>query len=209
MSLDGFSVFGDSVEIIPQLISSPNSESLIINEIKQSFSDDEQLTVWSGFGVPALVPTEIYNPSKNADYLKLQNSESVSNEILIDSIGDYKCLFSIPTSAQSILNLIPNTKVIHHETTLFYNFLREQNCSDAIFIAQNENYFDIMIICKNKLQVINRYPFNNSDDTIYYIMYAMKLYKMQAPSIYLLNFIKTDQKLSDFLKNQNINAITL
>lgn len=209
MSLDGFSVFGDSVDNIPQLISPSNPDSLIINEIKRNFSDDEQLTIWSGFGVPTLIPAEIYNPAKNADYIKLQNAESENNEILVDSIDDYKCLYSIPTNARSVLDLIPNSKEIHHETTLLYNFLQEQNSSDAVLIAQNESFFDIVVISKNKLQVINRFPFNNSDDTIYYVLYVMKLYKMQSPNVYLLNFIKTDQKVYGFLKNQNINAIAL
>jgi len=185
------------------------SGALLSTEAPQFFGNVEQVTVIVAQHIPLLVPTELYDPAKDRDYLALQYDTANLGAAFTDQVGAYQAVYFLTQNEMDTLKLLPFPHQTLAETTLFYRFLCEQGNPSALFVAANAAYTDIVAVQKEEVLLMNRFRPADPEDTLYHVLNVIKQYNLRQPALYLRQFDDGGRKLPQLLKTYNLNLIIL
>lgn len=206
---DGFSFFktspgGLTVKRFPR-----TSDALLSTEAPQFFDAGEKVTVVAAQHIPMLVPTELYQPGKDREYLDLQYDTSRLGATCTDDLGAYQAVYFLTQNEKDTLGRLPFPHETVSETALLYRLLCESNAESAMFVAQNAAFTDLVAVQKGVLLFANRFPLAEPADTLYYICNVIQQFNLHRPQLYLHLFTDENHKLPQLLKTYKLNPVIL
>ncbi len=183
--------------------------ALITVEAERFFTPGDQITVISATDSPLLIPTEIYDEYRVFDYLKLHTDTSLVAKTYTETIGEYTALCYLTQEKKNAIEKLGDSAVLRHESSLFFQFLKDSNCKEAVLVSQNPSFFDLMVVHKGSLQLLNRFMLSNAEDTLYYILNTMKQFKIKSPDIFIVRECRTADKVAELLKSMKITPTVI
>lgn len=206
---DGFSFYKPSGGKTVSRTFDNTTGALLSTEAPRFFDDAAQVTVIAARHIPMLVPTELYDPAKDRDYLALQYDIANLGATFTDPVGTYQAVYFLTKNEVDTLNLLPFPHQTLSETTLFYRFLCAQGNPAALFVAANTEHTDIVAVQKGEILLMNRFRPAEPEDTLYHVLNVIKQCNLRQPALYLRQFGNESRKLPQLLKTYNLNPIIL
>lgn len=206
ISPDGFSFCKMENGKYHSIIFHNDSNALLTVEAANFFSSDDLIDVVLAENVPVLVPEEIFNSQMTIEYLKFQTDTSKIDKTIIDNFDNYIAISFISQDKANSLKKLPNKINIHIESSIFLKFLNDTNIANALFISQNQSYFDLLILQKKQLQLLNRFELDDTNDTIYYILNVIKQYGLKNPDVFIFDIDERGKPISDFLTSKMLST---
>ena len=202
---DGFSFFKVNGKKMESVAFSYSDNTLITNEAPLFFNSSDEVSLISARHIPMLIPEEIYDPTRDTEYLSLQFDTSHLGETCSETVGAYRAVYFLTKNEKDTLGRLPFRFKTVAETSLFYRFLCQQEAIDAIFVGRNPNFTDIMAVHKGEILMTNRFQLMEPADTLYYIYNIVTQFHLQTPSLYIHFFAEEDKKLTALLKTYKLN----
>ena len=206
---DGFSLFKRDGQRLVRKDYPYASDALITTEAPQFFADNDPVTVVSAHHIPMLIPDELYDPEKVKDCLNLQFDTSRLGSTFTDTMGRYKAVYFLTQNELDTLSRLPFPRETVAESTLFYQYLCEQEHDNALFVALNDKFTDVLAVQKKEPVLLNRFHLVEPADTLYYICNVLKQYNLHEPAVFLHFFCAENKKLLQLMKNCPAKTIIL
>lgn len=206
---DGFSFYKREGDRLDTKTFPSSSSALLSTEAPLFFSPDDTITIVVARHIPMLVPTELYDPNKDRDYLALQFDTSHTGSTFADTMGAYKAVYSLTQNEKDTLNRLPFSYGVVAETTLLHRFLCQQELNTALYVALNPDFTDVMAMQKGEPLCVNRFPLTEPADTLYYICDIVKQFNLRDPHIFLHFYTEENKKLLQLLKTYQLNPVIL
>ena len=202
---NGFSFFRIDGKKMESVSFSYAENTLITNEAPRFFRSSDEITVIAARHTPMLIPEEIYDPTRNMEYLTLQFDTSHLGESNSDKNGSYRSVYFLTKNEKDTLGRLPFHFNLVSETTLFYRFLCQQEANESLFVGRNKDFTDIVAVHKGEILLANRFNLVEPTDTLYYIYNIVTQFHLQHPALYLHFFAEEDKKLTALLKSHKLN----
>ncbi|TPN89283.1 DUF3822 family protein [Aquimarina algicola] len=180
----------------------------VLNKIKYTFQHDETLKgdfssieVIYQNDLYTIVPKSLFNENSVKEYLKYNIKILENDFVAYDEIHQHD-IVSVYIPYANINNFFFEnfgSFTYKHSSTILINNLatREKNNNTPIVFANiNQKYFDLIIIKKGKLVLLNTYKYETKEDFLYYVMFATEQLKLN-PEKFTLKFIGDLTKDSD------------
>lgn len=202
---DGFSFFRLNGKKMESVSFSYADNSLITNEAPRFFNSSDEITVIAARNIPMLIPDEMYDPSRDKEYLTLQFDTSHLGESYSDKLGSYRAVYFLTQNEKDTLKRLPFRVQTVAEPTLFYRYLCQQEATDSLYVGRNSNFTDVMAVRKGEILMVNRFQQVEPADTLYYIYNIVTQFHLHNPALYIHNFAEEDRKLASLLKTYKLN----
>lgn len=183
-----------------------DSGALLSVEAAAFFNESDSIDVVLAEDVPMLIPAEIFDTAKTNDYLRLHTDTSKSARTVQENMGGYVALACISSNRSNSLESLPNKLHIHTEASLFHRHLVEGGAENTILASQNKAFFDMMVVSKGELQLLNRFDTGHPDDTIYYMLNAIKVFGMKAPEITVIDIDGAGRQVHDYFASKKLKT---
>jgi len=133
-----------------------------------------QSMAWN-FGVSTLIPNAFSSPMAEKTLRNFVQPLLPSDELFRDDLPAVEAgnVYPLPSSLHEHFK---GVKVVHGTTPFLEGMLRRfQNDEASRVLVNIENrQFTLLVLIDRKLQLFNRYPFQTSEDLIYYLLFAME-----------------------------------
>ena len=135
-----------------------------------------------------LVSSNLFQKENIDQYLKFNNNIIESDTYKFDTLDNNEIvnIFVCNQNDYSILDIY-NSSIMHcHQTSLLINTFIKLNINKEtsnIYININKSTFNIIFIKNNKIQFINTFDFNTSEDLIYYILFCLEQLELNPEKI--------------------------
>ncbi len=148
------------------------------------------------------VPSSLFDKNNKEDYLKFSTKTFNTDQFLDDIIENHGVnIVFIPNL--KIANLLNNTfeKIENkHATSILTKQLLDlsKNSYDLQFYVHvQNNHFEIVVIDKGKLQLLNSFQYRTKEDFIYYVLFTIEQLKLNPETVQLqfLGDINTENEL--------------
>jgi hypothetical protein len=202
---DGFSFFKQNGKKMESVSFSYADNTLITNEAPRFFNSSDEVTVIAARHIPMLIPEEIYDSSRDKEYLELQFDTSHVGKIYSEKNGSYRAVYFLTKNEKDTLGRLPFRFQTTSENSLFYRFLCQQKSNDTLFVSCNPGFTDVVAVRKGEILMTNRFQLVEPADTLYYIYNIVTQFHLQSPSLYIHFFAEDDKKLAALLKSHNLN----
>jgi len=121
-------------------------------------------------------------------YLKFNNNIIESDTYKFDTLDNNEIvnIFVCNQNDYSILDIYSSSIMHCHQTSLLINTFIKLNINKEtsnIYININKSTFNIIFIKNNKIQFINTFDFNTSEDLIYYILFCLEQLELNPEKI--------------------------
>lgn len=191
-----------------------NTENAIISTAAPDFFEFNPdkilpLDVITAIQVPMLIPDEHYDDSKACEYLRLQFDLTRFAQHYSDQLAHYRALFFLEQNENTTLNNMACLPRFVCETALLYQFLSGQNIPEAILLAMNDNFADLVVLHKQEPVLINRLTRVDNMDILYHILNTIKQFGLIRPNLYVHYFYEGNSKLNKLLIQYLPNVIIL
>ena len=206
---DGFSFYKQEGDKLKTRTFPNSSSALLSTEAPLFFSPDDHIIVVAAQHVPMLVPAELYDAGKDRDYLALQFDTTHLGSTFADTVGAYKAVCFLTQNEKDTLDRMPFPYEVVAETTLLYRFLCEHDTNAALFVAQNPDFTDILVVQKDEPLCVNRFPLTEPADTLFYICHIVKQFNLRDPQVFLHFYAEENKKLPQLLKTYKLNPVIL
>lgn len=211
---DGFSLYSISSDNEMRMEAYPNTENaLITNKAPEFFrfepDSPRPLDIVVATHPPMLIPDVLYDDRKAKDYLNLQFDITHLGQHFNDSMDRYRVLYFLTQNEYTTfeaLNCLPRYR---NEASLFYEFLMEQQVSEALFLSVNETFADLMVVGHGTPLLVNRTTHVEPVDILYYTLNSVQQLGLNAPTLYVHYFGKANKKLNELLSKYIKNIILL
>ena len=211
---DGFSLYGLPENGNLKQAYYPSTENALVTNLAPEFfglEDNKQmaLNIIVSTRMPMLIPDIIYDDAKDKDFLRMQFDISQFGQSFNDPLGRYRSLFFLTQNEYSTLrelNCIPTFK---SEVSIFYDFLRQQDSTNTVFLSVNESYADFLVVQNGEPLLVNRTKHVENVDILYYTINCMQQMGLISPTLFIKHFGKSNKKLDDLLSQYLDNIIIL
>jgi Protein of unknown function (DUF3822) len=165
-------------EFIEKLSAIFNSEYLLQKQYYKTH------IFWS-FPESILVPAELMNTDRNLNMLNLVFGDVKQGSIRSDFLYKHNLhnVYRIPQTAIDIISTcLPVSTQTHLFTTIVNRDLPKGNHLFTVFYS---NSLTIMLCREGKLQVVQNFIYNNSDDCVFHLLNVCKGFDVQRDSVIL------------------------
>lgn len=202
VSLNGLSFYTlDTLYDLPSKVTeikfSANSEESIISELQnlELFKSDKNLfdSICLIHENPLFspVPSALFDKENIGDYLKFSTKTLSFDQYSYDEIENHNIHNAyIPFSGvnQVVKNKFIQVETKHITSILIKNLLDiSKNSYDLQFYVHvQQKHFEIIVINKGKLQLINSFAYNTKEDFIYYTLFVAEQLKLNPETFKLI-----------------------
>jgi len=176
---EGFSlsVFDESNSLLSARKVNTALFSLSMDDIISLFNDETKLN-YKNIGIVCesdsytIIPADIFNIENAADFLHFEHKPVENESILFNKIPafDIVNVFSIPTTIHKALNfLFPDSSIEHHLSWFLKEKIKLQN-ENSLYIWTRVNMLDILALKKGKLELINSFNYQTTEDFVYFTL---------------------------------------
>lgn len=141
--------------------------------------------------VYVFVPVALFDPNEAVYYLSFQHKIAKNERIVFNGISawDTVNVFTIPNALlTALMNLVPDANIEHHMSVLLTN---EANASETneLHVHVRSKMVDLILVQSGKLQLLNSFSCQATDDYVYHTMNAIELLNVDSAntSFYLHN----------------------
>jgi hypothetical protein len=189
-----------------------------VEDIKKICSDDDFLMrSYAGVKtiVPSprstLIPSQLYNPSGKDDYFEFNHfthdGETIRANRLIHP--DAFLLYSADNELIDFLSeRFGGTEPAHHLKPLLYQILsgKEASAGSRLHLHVERDFINVIHISEGNLILCNTYPYRNTSDLMYYLLYVAKKAGLHGNStLYVsgttVRFDEIWSGLSEYIRN--------
>jgi len=126
-----------------------------------------------------LVPSSLYEPSKKADYLKLNHRLNDPAEHLFlnyeISVLRSQIVYAFPLILHNFLiGRFPKLNVFHSLSPCLEAFSLQKKQTEQMHLYLHSDRFDFIYFADDKLQLVNSYPYQTVEDFIYYLLFVIE-----------------------------------
>lgn len=135
-----------------------------------------------------LVPDKFFNEKEIHTYLKNLTDITENDTIMADSLKNqtFKNIYSVNKPLlQFVQSMFPNARIYHSATALIegYRKIAELKQGHQVFANVRDGQVQILFFDSQNLIFVNSYPFQTSQDLIYYIMLVYDQFKLSPETI--------------------------
>lgn len=211
---NGFSLYKQGEDGQVSVEHFQNTENVLIGKQASDFFNLEAMPyqpieIVSATHAPMLVPDEIYDDAKAAQYLQLQFDISQFGHHFSDQLGHYRALYFLTQNEYSTVNEINCLPRFVSEATLLYRFLSDQSKSESVLLSVNDTFADVVALHKGEPTLVNRITRMENVDILYYTLNCMQQFMMTDTTLYVHYFYQPNRKLNELLCNYHQNVIIL
>lgn len=138
-----------------------------------------------------IVPESLYESTNKSNYLSLNHKKTEHLEIIsekINCINSYN-IYGVNKAIKNIIKTyFQNATIQHHTSSFLTNVLNQhKNSSEKKIIINSLNQkFQMVILDQNELLFFNTYFYQNPNDFIYNILFAVEQLKLDPEQIRLI-----------------------
>ena len=166
---------------------SPNGFALL--EGKPILSPPEKLVIVD-YMPPLLIPQNLYDKTKNFDYVRLQYATNDSIEIMTEPLEAYCLLFFLPIHDFYMVKNSVEIPIFTHQSTYLYQMAMQElelaETEDFIQLFMAQNYINITLKKGGQLRLINRFNWAANEDICYYLFNILKQFELDSRTCKLL-----------------------
>jgi PHD/YefM family antitoxin component YafN of YafNO toxin-antitoxin module len=167
-------------------------------ELQQDF--DKVLVIHEN-ELSTLVPKELFDKNKLADYLKFNAKILQTDFITFDELKVNKSV-NVYIPYVNVNNYIYEQfgtfTYKHFTTVLIENILQSETKSEdsKMIVNVESNHFEVLVVKNNQLQLFNTFNYTTKEDFIYYILFTAEQLQLN-PETFELTFLGTIKKEDD------------
>lgn len=150
--------------------------------------------------IPVLVPDALYDERKNKDYLRLQYDLTSYGLSFSDTLAQYRAVGFLEQNEKSTFENLGCRTAFHSDAFQLYRFLAAQDTPEAVMLALNGTFADIVAMHRHEPVLVNRLHHTAPTDILYHLLNAIRQFGLSRPDIYVHDFYGPDNKLNGFLK---------
>jgi hypothetical protein len=193
LSLDGFAfcVFDkDLVDVVLlnvfEFENRSQTPEQLLDNVKEVFDTEpilsrkfNSINVSHKNNLSTLVPVELYDKGKHAEYLKYTIKVLESDSISVDDLKENdsnNVYIPFKNINDFLIEKLGGFDYIHASSILISGLLKyyKHNLHKHFFVNVSKNSFDIVYIDNNKVQFHNSFLYYTKEDFLYYILFAME-----------------------------------
>jgi len=135
-----------------------------------------------------LIPEEVYKEEDKEKYINLLFGDAYSGECYsmhLPDLGNY-LVYKTSSELDSLYKELFPGSIYYHSTGFLLNTLSRVSFNykkPLIHAHFSKNYFEMAMFSKGKLLFYNSFEFQTSEEIAYYILYALKQWKVEADEI--------------------------
>lgn len=191
-----------------------NTENVLLGKKASDFfgleaTPYQPIDIVTATHAPMLVPDEIYDDAKAAQYLQLQFDISQFGHHFSDQLSHYRALYFLTQNEYSTINELSCLPRFVNEATLLHRFLSDQAKDDAVLLSVNDTFADLIALHKGEPTLVNRITRMENVDILYYTLNCMQQFLLSDPTLYVLYFYQPNRKLNELLGKYHKNVIIL
>nr|NQU90000.1 DUF3822 family protein [Bacteroidota bacterium] len=136
-----------------------------------------------------LIPQPLFDTEHIDAHLKFNHPVGIEDTISFDRLPtlDAVNVFACPTSLYELINTwFPDSKTHHFASPLIESLLiRNKNREDGyhLYVHVREDFFDIVILNRNRLIFYNMFNYRSHNDFAYYIIYVIEQMKLNPETV--------------------------
>jgi hypothetical protein len=132
-----------------------------------------------------LVPDEFFSTDRLKSILEFNQPIDDLDEIHYNAIAGCgsQLAFAIPTYfAGLITDKFPGADFYSQASPLLVYSLsgKEQTITDSVIVQLNKDFFDIVVLCENRLKLYNTFLYADAADLLYFILYVCRQLKIDT-----------------------------
>ena len=134
------------------------------------------------------IPEEVYKEEDNEKYINLLFGDSYSGKCYsmhLPDLGNH-IVYKTPSDLDSLYSELFPGSIYYHSTGFLLKTLSRISFSykePLVHAHFSKNYFEMAMFSKGKLLFYNSFEFQTSEEIAYYILYALKQWKVEANKI--------------------------
>lgn len=179
------------------LCSFPQQDIVVekIEKLKVILKDQPELTINFARAIVlfsnrecTLIPEEVYHKKDKEKYIELLFGDDYTGKYYsmhLPNLGSY-LVYKIPSSLENLFrDFIPGS-IFYHSTGFILNSLSRISLNSKkplVHAHFSKNYFEMAMFSKGKLLFYNSFEFQTSEEIAYYILYALKQWKVETNEI--------------------------
>lgn len=176
-----------------------------------NLAPEENFDLIANLTPPVLVPKHLFEENSLKRYLQMQFPIANQDHLFYEEISNYYAAYYLTDEVVNNLNRL-NTpyKVIHQATLLFYHLPAIQNnINNSIILTVDDADFDIILLKKNKIHLINKYHFTENTDLLYYLLNIAKQFDIVLADVNILLISHQAKELAGMVKKYFPNTETI
>jgi hypothetical protein len=189
-----------------------------LDEIKKICNDDDFLLrqyasvkIVVATPLSTLVPSQLYNPAGRDDYFKFNHFQHEGEIIQANrlQLPDAFLLFSVNSELTVFLSeRFGGAEPAHHLKPLLNQIMsrREASSGTHFHLHVERSFINVILVTDGELKLCNSYPYRNTSDLMYYLLYVAKKAGLQGnTTLYVsgatLRFDEVWSALSEYIRN--------
>jgi len=152
-----------------------------------------------------LIPEEVFQEEDKEKYINLLFGDAFSGvcfSMHLPALGNY-LVYKTPSALNKLYKELFPGYIYYHSTGFLLNALSRIsfNYKEPLIHAHfSKNYFEMAMFSKGKLLFYNSFEFQTSEEIAYYILYALKQWKVEANTIMVSGQMNEDSDEFFWLK---------
>jgi hypothetical protein len=155
-----------------------------------------------------LVPESLFDSKNLSAFLKFHHDLDEKDHIHFIELKPSEAfvVFTVPVYIEDMLrNKFQNIMFTHHSFSFLYNALEfkvKDEISQSLHIHFANDFFDVLIIKNNKIQLFNSFFYKKYTDVIYFIANILNLFSLQPENtkVYISGQIEEESEVGIELK---------
>ena len=162
--------------------------SVKATEFFTSLSATTEVEVVIGNEPPVIVPKELYHEEDAMKFVALQyDASKVASHFSCD-MEPYKLMYFLYQNEQNALSRLSCDKHFISYWDLIYRYIhREQHPQNLVWVAEHEQYLDILVEKKNKTMLLNRFDFVTAEDELYHVLNVKQQFHLGDAEVRILS----------------------
>ncbi len=177
----------------------------LADEIIFSHNFDEIIVQYQSFRA-MLVPESLFDSNNLRAFLKFHHDVDEKDHIHFLEIKPAEAfvIFTVPVFLEEMVRVkFPDAKYSHHSLSFIYNALEKKDKNEtapAMHIHFSDDFFDILIVKNNKIQLFNSFFYKKNTDVIYFVSNLLNLFSLTPENTKI--YISGDINLESELKHE-------
>ena len=179
ISADGFNYLNSKINSFLKISEIELSKGNVIRDWieKNNIQDNPQLIITHNPGL--FIPHAIFNRKYLKSYYKKFDKINDTDILATDKSANHinTIIYRLSNTVQNLKEeYLINSNTIHYQT-VFYDYLvlkNKNNIEKKIYINIHEKSFDIFLFFGEQLQLVNRFPIQNSESYLYFLYFIIE-----------------------------------
>lgn len=163
-----------------------------IDEIRKICSDDDfllrqyaKVKIVIPTPLSTLVPSQLYNPAGKDDYFRFNHFQNDRETIMANrlQLPDAFLLFSVNSELAGFMSeRFEGVVPVHHLKPLLSQLMsgRDASAASHLHLHVERGFINVILITEGDLKLCNSYPYRNTSDLMYYLLYVVKRAGLQG-----------------------------